>query len=85
MPERHQKPNRSAGDVFFDTMGSLVPNCGTALRLVELGQERPLSLRERFILAYNSPLCLHCNCNRGKFDKARSVLREIDQERGSGR
>ncbi len=54
------------------------------MRLVELGQERPLSFPEKFVLAYNSPLCLHCNCNREKFDKERAVLRELDQLRKNG-
>jgi len=68
---------RSAADVFFDTLGAIVPSCGPALRMVELGQQRPLSLKERVVLTYNSPLCLHCNCNRRKFNEERAKMREI--------
>jgi hypothetical protein len=71
------KRKRSATDVFFDTLGAIVPSCGPALRMVERGQERPLKLGEKFVLFYNSPLCLHCNCNRAKFDEARAKMREI--------
>ncbi|MFU8847774.1 MAG: hypothetical protein ACNA77_03540 [Opitutales bacterium] len=72
---------RSASDLFFDTLGAVVPSCGPALRLVEIGQERPLSLKERFILTYNSPLCLHCNCNRRKFNEGRAKMRAVEAER----
>lgn len=72
---------RSAADVFFDTLGAVVPSCGSALRMVERGQERPLSLKERFVLTYNSPLCLHCNCNRRKFNEERAKMRAIEAER----
>lgn len=74
---------RSAADLFFDTVGAVVPSCGPALRMVELGQERPLSLKERFVLTYNSPLCLHCNCNRRKFNEERAKMREIEAQRKS--
>ena len=84
MPEENKKSSRSASDRFFDLIGGIIPSCGPALRLVELGQERPLSFPEKFVLAYNSPLCLHCNCNREKFDKERAVLRELDQLRKNG-
>ena len=79
-----QKPKsqpRTAADRIYGFLGAVVPSCGTALELVELGQQRPLSLREKFVLKYNSPLCLHCNCNREKFDKERERMREIDRER----
>ncbi|MFQ3243247.1 MAG: hypothetical protein ACI9JZ_002958, partial [Lentimonas sp.] len=36
---------------------------------------------ERFILFYNSPLCLHCNCKRVEFDKQRVKLRAIEAGR----
>lgn len=62
-------------------MGMIIPSCMEGLRLVELGKQRPLKLHERMILFYNSPLCLHCNCNREKFDKERAKLRVIEQER----
>jgi len=71
------KRKRSAADVFFDTIGAVVPSCGPALRMVERGQERPLKLGEKFVLIYNSPLCLHCNCNRPKFNEERAKMREI--------
>ncbi|PXA03487.1 hypothetical protein DDZ13_12415 [Coraliomargarita sinensis] len=72
---------RSAADLFFDTVGAVVPSCGPAIKMVELGQERPLSLKERFVLTYNSPLCLHCNCNRRKFKEEREKMRAIEAER----
>lgn len=74
------KPSkRSAADAFFDTVGAVVPSCGPALRMVELGQQRPLSVKERFVLTYNSTLCLHCNCNRRKFNEEREKMREAQQ------
>lgn len=81
MPSEPNQPPRSAADKLYGAIGTVIPNCGTALRLVELGQERPLTLRERFVLKYNSPLCLHCNCNREKFDEEREKLREIESAR----
>jgi len=48
--------------------------------MVELGQERPLSLGEKFVLTYNSTLCLHCNCNRRKFNEERVKMREAQRE-----
>ncbi len=77
LPER-KKVKRSAVDVFFDAVGAIVPSCGPALRMVERGQERPLKLGEKFVLLYNSPLCLHCNCNRAKFKEERAKMRAID-------
>ena len=76
-----KQPKRSAADVVYSVLGAVVPGCGTALRLVELGQERPLTLRERFVLKYNSPLCLHCNCKRETFDKELERMREIEEQR----
>ena len=78
-----KKKKRGAADLFFDTVGALVPSCGPALRMVELGQERPLTIRENVVLMYNSPLCLHCNCNRRKFDEERAKMREMQRSRGS--
>lgn len=75
------KRKRSAVDVFFDTVGAVVPSCGPALRMVERGQERPLKLGERFVLLYNSPLCLHCNCNRAKFKEEKAKMRKLNAER----
>lgn len=75
--------SRSAADVMFDTIGAIVPSCGPALRLVELGQTRPLNVRERFVLWYNSPLCPHCRCNREKFNQERSKLRAVQAARRS--
>lgn len=81
-----RKPKkRSATDAFFDTLGAVVPSCGPALRMVELGQERPLSLGERFVLTYNSTLCLHCNCNRRKFNEEREKMREAQRQLRSGK
>lgn len=62
-------------------VGAIIPSCMEGLRLVELGQERPLKLHERIALFYNSPLCMHCNCKRDKFDKERAKLRELDHQR----
>ena len=62
-------------------VGSVIPSCMEGLRLVELGQQRPLKLHERLGLFYNSPLCLHCSCKRVKFDKEREKLREIERQR----
>ena len=62
-------------------MGAVIPSCMEGLRLVELGQQRPLKLRERLVLLYNSPLCLHCNCKRDKFNKERDKMRVLDRER----
>lgn len=72
---KSKKEKRSAIDVFFDTIGAALPSCGPAMRLVELGQERPLKLGEKFVLWYNSPLCLHCNCNRAKFREEKLKMR----------
>ncbi len=80
-----KKPQkRTATDIFFDAVGAIVPSCGPALRMVELGQERPLKLSEKLVLTYNSTLCLHCNCNRRKFQEERAKLREIEKQRRSG-
>jgi hypothetical protein len=79
-----KQPTRSASDVVYSVLGAVVPGCGNALRMVELGQERPLTLRERFVLKYNSGLCLHCNCKRDTFDKELQRMREIEQQRKSG-
>ena len=77
MPKR-KKGKRTAVDVFFDAVGAVVPSCGPALRMVERGQERPLKLSEKFVLLYNTPLCLHCNCNRAKFKEERAKMRAIN-------
>ncbi len=68
------KRKRSAVDIFFDAVGAVVPSCGPALRMVEIGQKRPLKLKERIVLLYNSPLCPHCKCNRVKFDEERAKM-----------
>ena len=73
-----KKSKRSAVDVFFDVVGAVVPSCGSALRMVERGQERPLKLGEKFVLLYNTPLCLHCNCNRAKFKEEKAKMRAMD-------
>ncbi len=79
-PDSNQE-KRSAIDIIYDGIGALLPGCSTAMDLVEKGMERPLTLKERFTLAYNSPLCLHCNCNRERFDIQREKLRLLDQKR----
>lgn len=76
-----KKTDRSIGALIYAGLGAVVPSCGTALSLVEQGQQRPLKLHEKFVLVYNSPLCLHCNCKREKFDKERAKMREIAANR----
>ena len=80
MPAQRKK-KRSFADLVFDAVGAVVPSCGPAMRMAELGQERPLKLGERAVLLYNSPLCPHCRCNREKFDKERAKLREAEAAR----
>ena len=75
------KQKRSVVDVFFDTVGAIVPSCGPALRMVERAQERPLKIGERVVLFYNSPLCLHCSCNRAKCKEERAKMKKLDAER----
>lgn len=75
----------SLSDRACALLGTLIPSCMDGLRLVELGQQRPLKLHERIALIYNSPLCLHCNCNRQKFNKERDKLREIERQRRAER
>ena len=77
------KQKRSVTDLFFDTVGAIVPSCGPALRMVERAQERPLKIGERFILFYNSPLCLHCSCNRAKFKEERVKMKKLEAIRRS--
>ena len=77
------KQKRSLADVFFDTVGVIVPSCGPALRMVERAQERPLKISERAILFYNSPLCLHCSCNRAKFIEERAKMKKLEAIRRS--
>ena len=87
MSDSSKKPslrNRKPADVVYSILGAVVPGCGTALRLVALGQERPLTLRERLVLKYNSPLCLHCNCKRETFDEELKRMREIEEQRKGG-
>lgn len=72
-----KKSGGSLTDTLFDAVGAIVPSCGSAMRIVELGQQRPLSLREKFVLLYNTPLCPHCQCKRDSFVKERAKMREI--------
>ncbi len=81
MPKKPETSSKSLSDRTSEILGKLIPSCGDGLRLVELGQERPLKLHERLELLYNSPLCLHCNCNRPKFNKERDKMREIERQR----
>ena len=77
LPKR-KRAKRSAADLFFDVVGAVVPSCGPALRMVERGQERPLKFGEKFVLLYNTPLCLHCNCNRMKFKEEKAKMRAMN-------
>ena len=78
---KSKKGTRSAADMLFDSLGALLPSCGPAMHLVELGQQRPLKLREKFVLLYNSPLCLHCNCNRRKFEEEKAKMQAFQSSR----
>ena len=73
--DEKERQKRSLGDLIYNAVGTVVPNCESALRMVEIGQRRSLTLKERFVLIYNTPLCPHCNCNREKFieEKAKMV------------
>jgi hypothetical protein len=73
--------DKTLTDRAYAVLGMLIPSCTAGLRLVELGQQRPLKLHERLALVYNSPLCLHCSCKRDKFDKERAKLRAMEKER----
>ncbi len=64
--------------------GKLLPNCFTALRLAEKGAEQPLSLSEKMLLKYNSPLCPHCSCSERPFRKAMQRLEAAEVERRGG-
>jgi hypothetical protein len=78
--KRFEQP-ASFTDRAFSVLGAIIPSCSEGLRLVELGQQRPLKPHERLLLVYNSPLCLHCNCKREKFEKERAKLRDIEAAR----
>jgi hypothetical protein len=71
----------SLADVIYGFLGHIFPSCRDALNLVEKGQKTPLKWHEKFALKYNSPLCIHCNCNREKFDKEYEKLKAIESER----
>ena len=64
----------SVADRIYNAVGAVIPNCEPALRMVEIGQERPLKLKEKFVLLYNTPLCPHCNCNREKFKEGKAKM-----------
>ena len=60
-----------------------LPNCTRAMELVELGCERPLSLRERLGLKYHGRLCPFCACATGKFESAMARMQEAEANRKS--
>lgn len=66
---------------LLDALGSLLPDCQRALAMARLGAERPLHLGERLTLAYNWHLCLHCQCQRERFDLAVAKLRAAEAAR----
>jgi hypothetical protein len=68
------KPKVAMTDRIYNAVGAVIPNCETALRMVELGQKRRLNFKEKFVLLYNTPLCPHCNCNREKFKEAKTKM-----------
>jgi len=58
-----------------------LPNCATALRLAQLGAERPLAWRERLALRYHGRLCPFCTCQEDRFRKARAAMTRAEAER----
>lgn len=68
------KSKGSLSDRIYNAVGMVVPNCESALRMAETGQKRPLNLKEKFVLFYNSPLCPHCSCNREKFKEEKAKM-----------
>ncbi len=66
--------NKKSG--VLEWVNDTLPNCREALRLAELGSERPLNWRERLSLKYHSPLCPFCACNKFKFELAMKKLNE---------
>lgn len=75
------KPKVAMTDRIYNAVGAVIPNCEPALRMVELGQKRPLNLKEKFVLLYNTPLCPHCNCNREKFKEGKAKMAEAASRR----
>lgn len=75
------KTKNSLSDMIYNAVGAVVPNCEPALRMVEIGQKRPLKLSEKFILLYNTPLCPHCSCNRAKFKEERAKMLSAASQR----
>ena len=80
MKKKHDQ-QRSLADLGYDAVGTVIPNCESALRMVEIGQRRPLTLKEKFVLIYNTPLCPHCNCNREKFIEEKAKMVSIASHR----
>ena len=80
MKKKHDQ-QRSLADLAYDAVGTVIPNCESALRMVEIGQRRPLTLKEKFVLIYNTPLCPHCNCNREKFIEEKAKMVSIASHR----
>ncbi|KAF0095312.1 MAG: hypothetical protein E1N59_807 [Puniceicoccaceae bacterium 5H] len=60
---------------------NLLPNCHTALDLVERGCARDLSLKERMALKYHSQLCPFCSCKRYKLETMFEEMREAERRR----
>lgn len=60
---------------------NLLPNCHSALQIVETGIARDLSLKERLALRYHSQLCPFCSCKRFKLDTMLEEMREAERAR----
>lgn len=75
-------PQPGFGEKLLQMAGRALPNCFAAMDLVEKGLEQPLKPWEKIKLKYHSPLCLHCSCNRRKFDQEMVKLKALQNERG---
>ena len=61
-----------------------LPNCSKAIDLVETGIERDLTTMEKVKLKYNSRLCPFCACATGKFESAKTRMKEAEEARLTG-
>jgi hypothetical protein len=58
-----------------------LPNCTKAMALVETGCERDLKLGEKVALKYHGRLCPFCACATGKFEAAKALMKQAEDER----
>ena len=66
---------------LFHFFGKLMPTCYRALDMAEKGCERPLSIKEKIVLKYNSRLCMHCNCAEERFKCLTEKMKEAAKKR----